>query len=86
MPIMLLNEGMNVYDIRKKCEGPLCYDFSRMVSSCVFGVGQEEKDTPSRRLGCRKPCPSPRHHSLVGPPLCLRSALQLGADAPSAAG
>jgi hypothetical protein len=22
--------GMNVYDIRKKCEGPLCYDFSNM--------------------------------------------------------
>jgi carboxypeptidase C (cathepsin A) len=20
--------GINVYDIRKKCEGPLCYDFS----------------------------------------------------------
>jgi hypothetical protein len=20
--------GINVYDIRKQCEGPLCYDFS----------------------------------------------------------
>ncbi|EFN52050.1 hypothetical protein CHLNCDRAFT_32614 [Chlorella variabilis] len=24
-PIMLVNGGMNVYDIRKECEGPLCY-------------------------------------------------------------
>lgn len=27
---MLLNPGMNVYDYRKRCEGALCYDFSRM--------------------------------------------------------
>ena len=29
-PIMLLNPYINVYDIRKECEGPLCYDFSRL--------------------------------------------------------
>ena len=29
-PIMLVNPGVNVYDYRKQCEGPLCYDFSRM--------------------------------------------------------
>ncbi|KAK9848936.1 hypothetical protein WJX84_006787 [Apatococcus fuscideae] len=28
--VMLLNPGMNVYDIRKDCVGPLCYDFSRL--------------------------------------------------------
>jgi len=27
-PIMAANPTMNVYDIRKECEGPLCYDFS----------------------------------------------------------
>ena len=27
---MLLNPGMNVYDIRKPCVGALCYDFSRL--------------------------------------------------------
>ena len=27
---MLLNPGMNVYDIRNDCVGPLCYDFSRL--------------------------------------------------------
>lgn len=30
-PIMLLNPGFNVYDIRKRCEGPLCYKEARMV-------------------------------------------------------
>ncbi|KAG7671065.1 hypothetical protein KSW81_004492 [Nannochloris sp. 'desiccata'] len=30
MPIMLLNPLMNVYDITKECQGPLCYDFSRL--------------------------------------------------------
>ena len=30
MQVMLLNPGMNVYDIRKPCVGPLCYDFSRL--------------------------------------------------------
>lgn len=29
-PIMAANPTMNVYDIRKECEGPLCYDFSRL--------------------------------------------------------
>eukprot|EP00891_Asterochloris_glomerata_P005629 jgi/Astpho2/5629/fgenesh1_pm.00079_%23_36_t len=29
-PVIILNPGINVYDIRKKCEGPLCYDFSRL--------------------------------------------------------
>ena len=28
--VMLLNPGMNVYDIRKPCVGPLCYDFSHL--------------------------------------------------------
>ena len=31
-PILIENPEINVYDIRKKCVGPLCYDFSRMVS------------------------------------------------------
>lgn len=26
--ILMANPGINVYDIRKKCDGPLCYDFS----------------------------------------------------------
>ncbi len=30
MPIMLLNPMINVYDIRKECQGALCYDFSRL--------------------------------------------------------
>ncbi len=30
-PILIENPEINVYDIRKKCVGPLCYDFSRMV-------------------------------------------------------
>lgn len=30
VPILALNPGINVYDYRKQCEGPLCYDFSRM--------------------------------------------------------
>ena len=29
-PIMALNPGINVYDYRRLCEGPLCYDFSLM--------------------------------------------------------
>ena len=29
-PIMAVNPTVNVYDIRKQCEGPLCYDFSRL--------------------------------------------------------
>lgn len=29
-PILIENPEINVYDIRKKCVGPLCYDFSRM--------------------------------------------------------
>lgn len=29
-PILMINPEVNVYDYRKKCEGPLCYDFSRM--------------------------------------------------------
>jgi carboxypeptidase C (cathepsin A) len=29
-PVMVLNPTMNVYDIRKKCIGPLCYDFSKL--------------------------------------------------------
>ena len=28
MPILAANPGINVYDINKKCEGPLCYDFA----------------------------------------------------------
>jgi vitellogenic carboxypeptidase-like protein/serine carboxypeptidase-like clade 4 len=28
VPIMAANPGINVYDITKKCEGPLCYDFT----------------------------------------------------------
>lgn len=30
LPIMAANPTMNVYDIRKECKGPLCYDFSRL--------------------------------------------------------
>lgn len=26
--ILIAQPGINVYDIRKQCEGPLCYDFS----------------------------------------------------------
>jgi hypothetical protein len=26
--ILMSNPGINVYDIRKECVGPLCYDFS----------------------------------------------------------
>lgn len=29
-PIMAANPSMNVYDIRKECVGPLCYDFARL--------------------------------------------------------
>ncbi|KAL3162857.1 hypothetical protein ABBQ32_009310 [Trebouxia sp. C0010 RCD-2024] len=29
-PIMAANPNMNVYDIRKECVGPLCYDFARL--------------------------------------------------------
>lgn len=48
-PIMILNPMMNVYDIRKQCEGPLCYDFSRMDEYLnlpevrkALGVGDRE--------------------------------------------
>jgi hypothetical protein len=26
--VLAAQPGINVYDIRKECEGPLCYDFS----------------------------------------------------------
>ena len=27
-PVLVANPNINVYDITKKCEAPLCYDFS----------------------------------------------------------
>lgn len=30
MQVLLAAGGVNVYDIRKQCEGPLCYDFSKL--------------------------------------------------------
>ena len=31
-PILAANPTMNVYDVRKECVGPLCYDFSLLDS------------------------------------------------------
>ncbi|KAG1675310.1 hypothetical protein FOA52_015984 [Chlamydomonas sp. UWO 241] len=28
VPVLAVNPGINVYDIKKTCDGPLCYDFS----------------------------------------------------------
>ncbi|XP_073286595.1 serine carboxypeptidase-like [Primulina huaijiensis] len=47
--ILAMNRGINVYDIRKKCEGGLCYDYSNMEKflslrsvKTALGVGDVE--------------------------------------------
>ncbi|GAX82651.1 hypothetical protein CEUSTIGMA_g10077.t1 [Chlamydomonas eustigma] len=49
VPIMAANPGINVYDITKKCEGTLCYDFTNAdkflnlpSTRQALGVGQRE--------------------------------------------
>lgn len=54
-PIMLVNGGMNVYDIRKECEGPLCYREFEVLDKYLnqVRVGREGD-------GCRSCHPAPQ--------------------------
>jgi hypothetical protein len=47
--ILMAQPGINVYDIRKKCEGPLCYDFSDADKYLNRWV--ERRTGPCRRCG-----------------------------------
>ena len=54
-PIMAANPTMNVYDIRKECVGPLCYDFARLETYI-------NQDSVRQKLGvgdrkCAPPAP-----------------------------
>ena len=55
LQVMLMNPGMNVYDIRKPCIGSLCYDFSRLDDYLAqpdvrkaLGVGDRRHALPKR--------------------------------------
>jgi hypothetical protein len=50
--------GVNVYDIRKECEGPLCYDFSdadAYLNSAGAGRGSERLGPFAAALVARAP-------------------------------
>ena len=69
-PVMLVNEGMNVYDIRKKCEGPLCYRECDCMctGACTAAACTAARSRPPALAHCLPPaCSLPT----ASPLLCL---------------